>query len=53
MRKLFLYYLEKPEAMGRKARARIASEGLHRSVCDYIAGMTDRYALEEHQRFIG
>jgi len=23
---------------------------LHRTVCDYIAGMTDRYLLEEHAR---
>ena len=24
-----------------------------RLVCDYIAGMTDRYALEEHRRLFG
>lgn len=51
MRDLFLFYIEHPECMGRKARARIASEGLWRTVCDYIAGMTDRYALEEYHRF--
>ncbi|MCX7818268.1 MAG: deoxyguanosinetriphosphate triphosphohydrolase [Kiritimatiellae bacterium] len=51
MRRLFMHYLEHPETMGRKARARIATEGLWRTVCDYIAGMTDRYALEEYQRF--
>jgi dGTPase len=27
--------------------------GLHRAVCDYIAGMTDRYAMQEHQRIFG
>ena len=32
------------------ATRRIESEGLHRTVCDYIAGMTDRYLLEEHAR---
>ena len=26
---------------------------LHRAVADYIAGMTDRYALREHQRLTG
>ena len=27
-----------------------AGEGLHRRVCDYIAGMTDRFALSVHRR---
>lgn len=51
MRMLFMYYVEHPESMGRKARARVATEGLWRTACDYVAGMTDRYALEECQRF--
>ncbi len=51
MRRLFMHYIEHPETMGRKARARIPMEGLWRTVCDYVAGMTDRYALEEYQRF--
>ena len=50
MRSLFMFYIDHPEAMGRKARARVATEGLWRTVCDYVSGMTDRYALEEvHQ----
>lgn len=53
MRRLFLHYLEHPETMGRKARSRIGRFGLWRTVCDYISGMTDRYALEEYQRYIG
>ncbi|MFH0952915.1 MAG: deoxyguanosinetriphosphate triphosphohydrolase [Verrucomicrobiota bacterium] len=51
MRKLFLYYIGHPEDMGRKARARLPHEGLWRTVCDYIAGMTDRYAIEEFRKF--
>lgn len=51
MRKLFLHYIEHPDTMGRKARARIDSEGLWRTVCDYVAGCTDRYAIEEYHRF--
>jgi dGTPase len=31
-------------------QARLRSESLHRVVCDYIAGMTDRYAQEEYQK---
>ena len=51
MRKLFLHYIEHPDTMGRKARARLEKEGLWRTVCDYVAGCTDRYAIEEYQRF--
>ncbi|MCC7299926.1 MAG: deoxyguanosinetriphosphate triphosphohydrolase [Verrucomicrobia bacterium] len=47
MRGLFLHYVEHPETLGKKAQARIAEEGLMRTVCDYVAGCTDRYALEE------
>ena len=51
MRKLFLHYIEHPETMGNKARARIDQEGLWRTACDYVAGCTDRYAIEEYKRF--
>ncbi len=51
MRRLFLHYIEHPETLGRKARSRIEREGLWRTVCDYVAGMTDRYALQECFRF--
>jgi dGTPase len=51
MRGLFLYYVEHPEAMGRRARARIPEDGLWRAACDYVSGMTDRYALDEVRRF--
>ena len=51
MRKLFLHYIERPETMGKKARVRLETEGLWRTVCDYVAGCTDRYAMEEYERF--
>ncbi len=51
MRKLFLHYIEQPETMGCKARARLEEEGLWRTACDYVAGCTDRYAIEEYERF--
>jgi dGTPase len=51
MRRLFLHYVERPETMGAKARARVPREGLRRTVCDYVAGMTDRYAMEEIREF--
>jgi len=51
MRKLLLHYIEYPEVMGSKARARIAKDGVWRAACDYLSGMTDRYALDEFHRF--
>jgi dGTPase len=51
MRGLFLHYIDHPETMGRKALARMAEEGLWRTVCDYVAGCTDRYALEECKKY--
>jgi dGTPase len=51
MQGLFQHYVAHPETMGRKAQARIPREGLMRTVCDYVAGCTDRYALEECARF--
>ncbi len=51
MRGLLLHYVHHPETMGRKARARLESVGLWRTACDYVAGCTDRYAIEEYQRF--
>ena len=50
LRKVFEAYVREPERLGSAAARRIESEGLHRTVCDYVAGMTDRYLLEEHGR---
>ncbi len=50
---LFHYYLKHPAKIGGQARRRVRKAGLHRVVCDYLAGMTDRYVLLEHQRLFG
>jgi dGTPase len=50
LRVVFAAYIEEPERLGDAAARRIENEGLHRTVCDYVAGMTDRYLLEEHSR---
>jgi dGTPase len=50
LRGVFEAYVLAPDRLGEGATRRIESEGLHRTVCDYIAGMTDRYLLEEHSR---
>lgn len=51
MKRLFRHYVSKPESMGTKARSRIAKDGIWRAACDYISGMTDRYAMDEVERF--
>jgi dGTPase len=50
LRTVFEAYVRAPDLLGDAAAKRIESEGLHRTVCDYLAGMTDRYLLEEHAR---
>ncbi|MFZ1218702.1 MAG: deoxyguanosinetriphosphate triphosphohydrolase, partial [Chthoniobacterales bacterium] len=50
LRAVFEAYVLAPNLLGDAATKRIESEGLHRTICDYIAGMTDRYLLEEHAR---
>jgi dGTPase len=50
LRKVFESYLVDPGRLGDTAAKRIENEGLHRTVCDYIAGMTDRYLMEEYTR---
>jgi dGTPase len=53
MEQLFRYCLEHPREVGAQSRKRIKKIGLHRAVCDYIAGMTDRYVIQEHNRLLG
>jgi dGTPase len=53
LEELFNFYLKHPEQIGDQARKRIRKEGKHRAVCDYLAGMTDRYAMQEHERIFG
>ena len=50
LRRVFEAYVLDPELLGSAATKRIETEGMHRTICDYIAGMTDRYLLEEHAR---
>jgi dGTPase len=47
---LFTAYRLEPLILPDHVQAWIPSRGLERTICDYIAGMTDRYAIEEHER---
>jgi dGTPase len=48
--RLFETYLQYPNLLPPKYRLRSERFGLERTVCDYIAGMTDRFALDEYKR---
>lgn len=53
LEELFRFYLKHPREIGEQVRKRVRHVGLHRAVCDYLAGMTDRYVMLEYQRHIG
>ncbi|MDO8536165.1 MAG: deoxyguanosinetriphosphate triphosphohydrolase [Candidatus Omnitrophota bacterium] len=48
---LYNVYLDKPEQLPPSTFSRLKTEDKHQVVCDYIAGMTDRYALDEYKKF--
>ncbi|HME89446.1 MAG TPA: deoxyguanosinetriphosphate triphosphohydrolase [Chthoniobacterales bacterium] len=53
LKKVFERYLADPRQLGEVATKRLEQEGLYRTVCDYVAGMTDRYLMEEYARITG
>ncbi|HSJ95721.1 MAG TPA: deoxyguanosinetriphosphate triphosphohydrolase [Myxococcota bacterium] len=42
-----------PGKLPDSVRARFADDGEDRAIADYLAGMTDRFALAEHRRLVG
>jgi dGTPase len=50
---LFKYYLAHPKEIGDSSQRRLKKIGRHRAVCDYLAGMTDRYVMQECERILG
>jgi dGTPase len=50
LRDLFLSLVQEPLQLPPHYQERIPRDGVHRVVCDYIAGMTDRFAVDEHRK---
>jgi len=50
IRDLFAIYRAAPDLLPEHVRARIELDGEARAVADYVAGMTDRFALGERER---
>jgi dGTPase len=47
---LFRAYLHEPAILPKHVQEWANERGLERTICDYIAGMTDRFAVEEYQK---
>jgi len=48
--KLYEYYLTRPEEMPDEIRAIYETEGANRATCDYISGMSDRFAVSCYEK---
>ncbi len=47
---LFKAYKEEPSMLPQHVQEMSDERGLERNICDYIAGMTDRFAVDEYQK---
>ncbi len=50
LKRIFESYMDCPTLMPVSYQDRFAEHGKERVICDYVAGMTDRYALDEYKR---
>ena len=50
IRELFAAFMAEPRLLPPQYQQIVATENLSRATADYIAGMTDRYAVKEHRR---
>ena len=48
LQRLFEYYVTHPEALPEDFHPQLSFDGMERTVCDYIAGMTDNYAVDKY-----
>ena len=46
--KLFEHYMKYPEHLPEDFHPQLSFDGMERTVCDYIAGMTDNYAIDKY-----
>ena len=48
LQRLFEHYVAHPEALPEDFHPQLSFDGMERTVCDYIAGMTDNYAVDKY-----
>ena len=51
IQQLFTFFCEHPDELPNEYISIAWREGTERAVCDYIAGMTDGYAIKTFQRY--
>lgn len=51
VKSLYNFFLDEPDAMPAEYQAIAMRDGLERAVCDYISGMSDRYAIKTYNDF--
>ena len=49
LKRLYEYYYNHPQALPEDFQTQLSFEGMSRIVCDYIAGMTDKYAVYKYE----
>jgi dGTPase len=50
---LFTFWMENPSALPHYYQEKAVQESLPRVICDYIAGMTDHFIIEQHDKYCG
>ena len=48
LRRMYEYYYNHPEAIPADFQPQLSFDGMERTICDYIAGMTDNYAVDKY-----
>ena len=48
LQRLYEYYICHPDALPEDFHPQLSFDGMERTVCDYIAGMTDNYAVDKY-----
>lgn len=46
--RLYEYYIANPQSLPEDFQPQLSFDGMERTVCDYIAGMTDKYAVDKY-----
>lgn len=49
IKQLYDFFIENPDKISKDLWMKLPNENIHRLSCDYIAGMTDRYALNKYK----
>ena len=48
LKRLYEYYICHPNALPEDFQPQLSFDGMERTVCDYVAGMTDNYAVDKY-----